>query len=111
MAKAAKGSRRTVQQIQLPPEVHEGVKVLARQGDNTTMNDVYDAAVEWFFASRAKKSFHYYLASTKRGKYTSLWIDTKILDRTRIIAKRDAVSISRVIYTALVLYLEEKKLI
>ena len=111
MAKAAKGSRRTVQQIQLPPEVHEGVKVLARQGDNTTMNDVYDAAVEWFFASRAKKSFHYYLASTKRGKYTSLWIDTKILDRARIIAKRDAVSISRVIYTALVLYLEEKRLI
>ncbi len=111
MAKAAKGSKRTVQQVQLPPEIHESVKVLARQADDTTMNDVYDASVVWFLKSRAKKSFHYYLASTKRGKYTSLWIDSKILDRVRIVAKRDAVSINRVIYTALVLYLEEKKLI
>lgn len=111
MAKAAKGSKRTVQQVQLPPEIHESVKVLARQDDATTMNDVYDASVEWFLKSRAKKSFHYYLASTKRGNYTSLWIDSKILDRVRIVAKRDAVSINRVIYTALVLYLEEKKLI
>lgn len=111
MANAANTSKRTVQQIQLPPEIHEGVKVLAHEGEHTTMNDVYDAAVEWFFASRAKKSFHYYLASNKRGKYTSLWIDTKLLNRARIIAKRDAVSINRVIYTALVLYLEEENII
>ena len=110
MAKTAKSSKRTVQQVQLPPEIHEGVKVLARQED-ATMNDVYDAAVAWFLKSRAKKSFHYYLASTKRGKYTSLWIDTKLLDKVRIVAKRDAVAINRVIYTALVLYLEEQKLI
>lgn len=110
MAKSPTSSKRTVQQVQLPPEIHEGVKVLARQ-DDATMNDVYDAAVGWFLKSRAKKSFHYYLASTKRGKYTSLWIDTRILDKVRIIAKRDAVSINRVIYTALVLYLENRKII
>lgn len=104
-------NNRTVQQIQMPPEVHQGVKLLASQSTDTTMMDVYDQAVEWFLASRAKKSFNYYLASTKRGKYTSLWISTKLLDRVRVIAARDAVSISRVIYTALVLYLEEKKVI
>ena len=106
----AKTSRRTVQQVQLPPEVHEGIKLLARQGD-CTMNEVYDAAVKWFLASRAKKSFNYYLASTKRGKYTSLWLDTKLLDRVRVVSARDAVSYSRVIYTALVLFLEKKKVL
>ena len=111
MARAGKGDKRTIQQVQLPPEIHECVKVLARQDDDINMNDVYDASVEWFLKSRAKKMFHYYLATTKRGKYTSLWIDTNILNRVRIVAKRDAVSINRVIYTALILYLEEKNLI
>lgn len=104
-------NKRTVQQIQIPPEVHQGVKLLANQGADSTMNEVYDQAVEWFLASRAKKSFNYYLASTKRGKYTSMWIDTGLIDRVRVVAARDAVSISRVIFTALVLYLEEKKVI
>lgn len=104
-------NKRTVQQLQLPPEVHQGIKLLASKAADGTMNEVYDQAVEWFLASRAKKSFNYYLASTKRGKYTSLWIDTNLLGRIRVIAARDAVSIARVIYTALVLYLEEKKII
>ncbi len=106
----ANPGQRTVQQIQLPPEVHEGIKLLARQ-DDCTMNEVYDAAVKWFLASRAKKAFYYYLASPRRGKYTSLWLNTKLLDRVRVIAARDAVSYSRVIYTALVLFLEKKKVL
>ncbi len=110
MSSVAKFGNRTVQQIQLPPEVHEGVKLLARQ-DDCTMNEVYDAAVKWLLASQAKKSFRYYLASPRRGKYTSLWLDTKLLDRVRVIAARDAVSYSRVIYTALVLFLEKKKVL
>ena len=104
-------NKRTVQQVQIPPEVHQGVKLLAGQKADATMNEVYDQAVGWFLKSRAKKSFNYYLASTKRGKYTSMWIDTALLDRVRVIAARDAVSISRVIYTALVLYLEDKDVI
>ncbi len=106
----AKPGQRTVQQVQLPPEVHEGIKLLARQA-NCTMNEIYDTAVKWFLASRARKSFNYYLASTKRGKYTSLWLDTSLLDRVRVVSARDAVSHSRVIYTALVLFLEKKKVL
>ena len=75
------------------------------------MNEVYDQAVKWFLANRAIKSFHYYLASTKRGKYTSLWLDTALLDRVRVFAARDSVSIARVVYTALVLFLEHKKVL
>lgn len=104
-------NKRTVQQVQIPPEVHQGVKLLANQGADATMNEVYDQAVDWFLKSRAKKSFNYYLASTKRGKYTSMWIDTGLIDRVRVVAARDAVSISRVIFTALVLYLEDQKVI
>ena len=103
--------KRTLQQIQMPPEVHEGVRLLAGLKEGGTMNEVYDQAVTWFLATRAKKSFNYYLASTKRGKYTSLWLNTSLLDRVRVSAARDSVSNSRVIYTALVLYLEHKKVL
>jgi len=63
-------------------------------------------SAQWF----SKSGPHYYPASTKRGQHTSLWIDAKILDKVRIVAKHDAVYINRVNYTALVLYLEDKKL-
>ncbi len=112
MATVSKNTR-TVRQVQIPPEVHEGVKLIVNRGDDgiQTMNEVYDTAVEWFMGSQAKRSFNYYLASTKRGKYTSMWIDTGILDRVRVVAKRDEVSLSRVIYTSLVLYLEHKNVL
>lgn len=103
--------KRTVQQIQMPPEVHAGVRLLAGRSEGGTMNEVYDQAVTWFLATRAKKSFNYYLASTKRGKYTSLWLDTGLLDRVRVFAARDSVSNSRLIYTALILYLEHKRVL
>ncbi len=107
----AEDNKRSVQQIQVPPEVHEGVRLLAGRKASGTMNEVYDQAVTWFLATRAKKSFDYYLASTKRGKYTSLWFDTGLLDRVRVFAARDSVSNSRLVYTALVLYLEHKKVL
>lgn len=106
----ATSDQRTLQQVAMPPEVHEGVKSLAEDAE-CTMNEVYDEAVAWFLKDRAKRSFRYYIASTRRGKYTSMWLNGRLLDKARVVAKRDAVSINRVVYTALVLYLEEKEVI
>ncbi len=110
MAKSAKSGGRTVQQVPLPAEIHGALRLLANDRD-TTLNAIYDEAIQWFLRSRAKKSFRYYIASNRRSKYTTLWIDTMVVGKVRIAAKRDAVAMNRVIYTALVLYLESKNLI
>lgn len=107
---SATQKNRTVQQIPMPPEVDQAIKTLVANGTHETMAELYDHAITWFWKSRAKKTFNFYLASNKRGKYKTLWIDSKILDRVRVIAARDDTSISRVIYTAIVLYLEDKGL-
>lgn len=101
-------AKRAVQQVALPPEVEEGIKWLVESEIHDTMAEVYDASIEWFRKSRAKKKFNYYIASNKRGKYKTLWIDSALLSRARILAARDSVSIARVVYTAIVLYLEDK---
>ena len=100
-------TKRAVQQVALPPEVEEGIQFLVENGSHATMAEVYDESIKWFRRSRAKKKFNYYIASNNRGKYKTLWIDSNLLKRARILAARDSVSIARVVYTAIVLYLEE----
>lgn len=103
--------KRKLQQIRLPPEVHRGFKLLSCGPDHWTLGEVYDESVRWFLATQANKSFHYYLASDKRGEYTSIWIDAGLLDQLKVIKVRDSVPISRVIYTAFVLYLDSKEVL
>lgn len=98
---------RTLQQVGMPPEVQQGLKMLVELDKHDTLNDLYDTAVLWFINRRAKRRFQYYIASNKRSKYVSLWIDSKVLDKVRLVADRDGVSMNRVVYTALVLYLED----
>lgn len=101
----------TMQQVKLAPEVHLGIKLMSDKVHGPHMSDVYGEAIRWFLDFRAKKKFHYYLASPSNGKYTSMWIESDLVERCKIIAARDSTNVSRILYTAFVLYLETKKII
>lgn len=102
------GAERTIQHLRLPPEVVGGMRQLSaarveRKGA------IWDAACSTFAEKFGKKRYHQYFASYRDTGPTSVWIDSRVLQKCKKIADRDGVSMSRVLHTAAALYLESSK--
>lgn len=104
---------RTLQQIPMPPEYHDAAKRYG-QAHGKSLNQVYDEIVDWFLKAKNKNGaqFPFYLASPKvASKYTSLWLDTALVDKAKLRAKKDGEKLNRVIFTAIVYFLKDKDLL
>jgi hypothetical protein len=106
------GAERTVQHLSLPPELVGPMRRLS-EGKGERIGAVWDAACSAFAEEYVAKSCNEYRAPYRRraegSDYTTLWIDSRILLKCRKIAERDRVSLSRVLHTAAVLYLEKAR--
>lgn len=104
---------RTLQQIPMPPEYHEAVKRYGQALDKT-LNQSYDEIISWFLKAKNKNQAHFafYISSPKvTSKYTSLWLDSALLNQIKQRAKKDGVAVNRVIFSAIVYFLKENDLI
>jgi hypothetical protein len=99
------GAERTIQHLSLPPAVVGGMRQLSTQR-NRRKGAIWDAACEAFAEKFATKPFQQYVAASRAAAPTTVWIDSRVLQKCRKIAERDGVSLSRVLHTAAILYLE-----
>lgn len=101
------GDERAIQHLKLPREVVEPMRQRSR-GAGGRVGAIWDAACSAFARTYAEKPYRDYKAPY-RGKLTTLWIDSRVLQQCRKIAERDGVSVSRIIHSAACEYLEAAK--
>lgn len=103
------GAERTVMHLSLPPEVLEPIRQRSKQKDER-IGAVWDAACSSFAEKYSARPYRQYVfphrGAADEDGYTSVWIDSRILQRCRKIADRDRVSLARVIHSAAILFLE-----
>ena len=97
---------KTLRQVKLPLNVRDAVEAYATD-ESVLIQDVYNSAIEWFLKLVAKKKpgSYYYLMSPKDADILSIWVKTKTLNRIKILAERDSTWETRIIFTAVVYYL------
>ncbi|MBA52852.1 MAG: hypothetical protein CMK89_00215 [Pseudomonadales bacterium] len=97
---------KTLRQVKLPLNVRDAVEAYATD-ESVLIQDVYNSAIEWFLKLVAKKKpgSYYYLMSPKDADNLSIWVKTKTLNRIKILAERDSTWETRIIFTAVVYYL------
>jgi hypothetical protein len=103
---------RTVQTLRLPPRTFNSVVIWSQQRSTPLkalfISDIYDEALVWFLEREAARSYESYIAASSRsGARRALWIDSRLLERAAEIANRDGVARNRVLYTAIVKYLNQ----
>ena len=77
------------------------------EDNEITLNEYYDDAVLSFVDRVLGGEEIQYKVSPKDSKYTSLWIDDKILNKVAALAERDKVSANRVFYTGIAIFLSD----
>ena len=106
------GAERTVQHLSLPEQVVVAMRRRSRLKEER-VGAVWDAACQSFAVKFGTKPCQQYVfphkSASKQKDYRTLWIDSRILEKCRKIADRDRMSVSRVIHTAAVLFLESQE--
>jgi len=107
-----KKCERTVQLLKLPDQVYWAIMLWSQDrshgGKKVSVGDIYDEALRWFLESEARKGYEAYRAvPTGDATNRSMWVDSRLLERAGKYAERDSVPRSRVLYTALVLYVRQ----
>ncbi|HEX4376124.1 MAG TPA: hypothetical protein VHZ99_03120 [Steroidobacteraceae bacterium] len=112
---------RTLQHQTLPPDTRMAIdtevwfRALVAQRTNGTKRDhrwstkdqVHDEAITWFLDSYAQKSFEHYPARRTADEDLTFWIDSKLMERARRMARRDGVKVARLIDAALTNYVRK----
>jgi hypothetical protein len=102
---------RTVQLLKMQDSLYWSIILWSRNrsidGKKVNVGDIYDESLTWFFGRKARTHYEAYLAVPLRdAQKRSLWIDSRLLERSGKIAERDGVPRNRVLYTALVLFVK-----
>lgn len=111
---------RTLQHQTLPPSTRMGIDtevwfralVIARgaapKRDHrwSTKDQVHDEAITWFLESHARKPFDQYPARRTADEDLTFWVDSKLMERARRMARRDGVKVARLIDAALTNYVK-----
>jgi len=103
---------RTLQLLKMQHSLYWSVILWSRNrsidGKKVNVGDIYDESLTWFLGREARTSYEAYLAvPLRQAQKRSLWIDSRLLERSRKIAERDGVPRNRVLYTALVLFVKK----
>ncbi len=98
----------TLRQIKLPLPVYQFVKNYCEQFE-LHFKKFYFNMIEWFIQYYEQTQDIVIQASHKHGKILSMWIDNEQLESVQLIAQQANVSDARVLYTAMVLYVEYLK--
>ncbi|WP_416398623.1 hypothetical protein [Allohahella sp. A8] len=101
-------NERTLQQVKLPKIVQDALKDYAK-ANNLTLNDSYDAIFEWFLKYRSLKTTFFYFACPMEGDYKSMWPSVNRVEKIKSLAKKDKTQVNRVVFTAIVLFLQEHR--
>jgi hypothetical protein len=73
----------------------------------STKDQVHDEAITWFLDAHASKSFDQYPARRTADEDLTFWVDSKLMERARRMARRDGVKVARLIDAALSSYVKQ----
>jgi cytidylate kinase len=68
---------------------------------------VHDEAIAWLLERHAERPFEHYPARRTVDQDLTFWVDSKLMERARRMARRDGVRIARLIDAALTGYVRE----
>jgi hypothetical protein len=111
---------RTLQHQTLPPgtrlaidtEVWFRALVTARAQNGkrdhrwSTKDQVHDEAITWFLETHTDHPFDQYPARRTADEDLTFWVDSKLMERARRMARRDGVKVARLIDAALTNYVK-----
>jgi hypothetical protein len=111
---------RTLQHQTLPPGTRLAIdtevwfRALVAAGSNgvrrdhrwSTKDQVHDEAITWFLDSYAQRPFEQYPARRTADEDLTFWVDSKLMERARRMARRDGVKVARLIDAALTSYVK-----
>jgi hypothetical protein len=112
---------RTLQHQTLPPATRLAIdtevwfRALVAAGSSgpkrdhrwSTKDQVHDEAIHWFLELHAHKPFEPYPARRTADEDLTFWVDSKLMERARRMARRDGVKVARLIDAALTNYVRE----
>jgi predicted HicB family RNase H-like nuclease len=112
---------RTLQHQTLPPGTRQAIDtevwfralVAARDQNGkrdhrwSTKDQVHDEAITWFLESHAQRAFESYPARRTADEDLTFWVDSKLMERARRMARRDGVKVARLIDAALTSYVKQ----
>jgi len=95
-----------LKQVKMRDGLHAAFRDYAcREG--LLLKDAHDEAVSWFLGVAGDRKPRY-LSSPREGKYRSLWLRPTLVAQVKAVSNKDNISQNRVIYTGLVLFMDEK---
>jgi hypothetical protein len=111
---------RTLQHQTLPPTTRHAIDTevwfralvaarapsLRRDHRWSTKDQVHDEAITWFLESHAQRAFDQYPARRTADEDLTFWVDSKLMERARRMARRDGVKVARLIDAALTNYVK-----
>ena len=106
---------RTLQHQTLPPGTRQAIDtevwfraLVAASSPNarrdhrwSTKDQVHDEAITWFLESHGQRAFDQYPARRTADEDLTFWVDSKLMERARRMARRDGVKVARLIDAAL----------
>ena len=112
---------RTLQHQTLPPGTRQAIDtevwfraLVAASSPNarrdhrwSTKDQVHDEAITWFLESHAQRAFESYPARRTADEDLTFWVDSKLMERARRMARRDGVKVARLIDAALTSYVKQ----
>lgn len=72
----------------------------------STKDQVHDEAISWFLDSHVEWPFDQYPARRTADEDLTFWVDSKLMERARRMARRDGVKVARLIDAALTNYVK-----
>lgn len=94
-----------LRQIRIPIGLYNSIKQYCRHS-RKVLREFYKEMLAWFIDSHGKNSALLYQASHKNGRILSLWLERWQVDTIHKMAIDAGVSDARVIYTAMMLYIQ-----
>lgn len=73
-----------------------------------TKDQVHDEAIAWFLKRHRRTPFRNYPARHDGDTDLTFWIDSRLMERARLMAARDGVRLARLIEAAFVAYVAER---
>lgn len=73
----------------------------------STKDQIHDEAITWFLQSHQHAAYEQYPARRTADEDLTFWVDSKLMERARRMARRDGVKVARLIDAALTSYVKE----
>ncbi len=73
----------------------------------STKDQVHDEAIAWFLRQHADHAFEPYPARRAADEDLTFWVDSRLMQRARRMARRDGVKVARLIDAALSCYVRQ----